>query len=281
VALAAFATGATLLQFCARLPPVPGVLAGITLALMVAALFVGTRAAGSTAFAPWPAPHAQGRSIRLDRMLPAIVAVAVTGIFGFCYAAWRADVRLGDALPPAWEETDVRITGIVDDLPQNTIVGARFAFAVESVLTTSAVVPQRVSLAWFAPRRQRDERMSDAPAVHAGERWTFTVRLKRPHGNVNPHGFDLEAWLLEHDLRATGYVRDDAGNARVAAFAGRATDYVQRARERIRTRIGNALPGAAYAGVLIALAIGDQRAIPEAQWVVFNKTGITHLVSIA
>jgi competence protein ComEC len=43
--------------------------------------------------------------------------------------------------------------------------------------------------------------------VRAGERWRFTVRLKRPHGNLNPHGFDYEAWLFERGIRATGYVR--------------------------------------------------------------------------
>ncbi|HEY3584002.1 MAG TPA: DNA internalization-related competence protein ComEC/Rec2, partial [Casimicrobiaceae bacterium] len=119
------------------------------------------------------------------------------------------------------------------------------------------------------------------PQVHAGERWTLTLRLRRPHGNVNPHGFDLEAWLLERGLRATGYVRESAQNARITPFVGRPGDHVQRARERIRERVFAALPDAPYAGVLVALAIGDQRAIPEAQWAVFNKTGITHLVSIS
>ena len=56
---------------------------------------------------------------------------------------------------------------------------------------------------------------------------------------------------------------------------------MQRARERIRERIVAALPGARYAGVIVALAIGDQRAIPEEQWTVFNRTGISHLVSIS
>jgi len=31
----------------------------------------------------------------------------------------------------------------------------------------------------------------------------------------------------------------------------------------------------------VALTIGDQRAIPETQWRVFNRTGITHLISIS
>jgi competence protein ComEC len=33
------------------------------------------------------------------------------------------------------------------------------------------------------------------------------VRLKAPHGNLNPHGFDYELWLWEQGLQATGYVR--------------------------------------------------------------------------
>ena len=75
-----------------------------------------------------------------------------------------------------------------------------------------------------------------------------------------------------------GRIRRTSGST---AFAGRPRDYVQRARESIRERIRRALPDAPYAGVLIALAIGDQRAIPEAQWLVFNRTGVAHLVSIS
>ncbi|HEY7786976.1 MAG TPA: ComEC/Rec2 family competence protein, partial [Casimicrobiaceae bacterium] len=261
-ALAAFAAGATMLQFCPRLPPLSSALAMVTLVLTAAALLVAARASR-------------------HRLLWASLTVVAACLFGFCYAAWRADTRLADALPAAWEETDLRVTGIVDELPQNSESGSRFAFALERVLTAGAIVPHRISLAWFAPRAARKGTPSEPPIVHAGERWTLTVRLKRPHGNVNPDGFDLEAWLLEHDLRATGYVRDDPGNVRVSAFAGRFDDYVQRARERIRERIARALPGAPYEGVLVALAIGDQRAIPETQWRVFNKTGVTHLVSIS
>ena len=70
-------------------------------------------------------------------------------------------------------------------------------------------------------------------------------------------------------------------NARSDLFAGRPGDYVQRARERVRQRIVAALGEAPYAGVIVALAIGDQRAVPEAQWTVFNRTGVSHLVSIS
>ena len=254
--LASFATGAALLQTCPRLPPAPGVLLVVAACLTGAALFINARA---------------GRRVAADATaivtVAAIAAAVAAGLSGFSYAAWRAQVRLADELPPVWEERDVRVTGIVDDLPQAGPGGVRFAFAVERTDTSGATVPRRISLAWFAARAtdarylRDDPSSTPPPVVHAGERWSLTVRLKRPHGNVNPHGFDLEAWLLERNLRATGYVRDSPANSRLAAFAGRFSDHVQRARERIRLRIRHALPVAPYAGVLAALAIGDQRAV--------------------
>src|SRR6185295_18252370 len=95
-------------------------------------------------------------------------------------------------------------------------------------------------LAWYTQAREEDSE-EEIPVVSAGERWTLTARLKRPHGTVNPGGFDLEAWLLERNLRATGYVRPDAEARRESAFAARPRDYVQVARERVRERIERTL----------------------------------------
>jgi competence protein ComEC len=128
---------------------------------------------------------------------------------------------------------------------------------------------------------RKDGAIDEVPKIAAGERWRLVVRLKRPHGTVNPHGFDVEAWMLESGLRATGYVRSSDRNAMLDAFAGRGSDYVQGARERVRARIVAALGDAPYAGVIVALTIGEQRAIPESQWRVFNRTGIAHLISIS
>ncbi len=213
-----------------------------------------------------------------------LLAIGVA-VLAFFYAGWRAEIRLADALPPVWEGRDIRVVGVVDELPQPAERGIRFAFAIERTLTPGAVVPSRVSLAWYADRDRSDEAKSlprlHASEVHAGERWDLVMRLKRPHGSVNPHGFDVEAWLLENELRATGYVRAEESNRRVDAFAGRMSDYVARARESIRDRILEALGDRPYAGVIAALAIGDERAIPNEQWQLFNRTGIGHLISIS
>jgi competence protein ComEC len=264
--LLAFSLGVLALQQQAELPG-PDALAWAALSVVVVGL------------ALLVARVARGRARALARGAALLSAAAAVGLAGFDYAAWRAEMRLADALPGAWEGRDVAIVGIVDELPQPSDRGPRFAFAVERVLTPDAIVPSRLSLVWYTA--WRDDDAADAPEIHAGERWFFTVRLKRPHGTVNPHGFDVEAWLLENELRATGFVRESTDNRRLDAFAGRAADYVQVARETIRDRIFAALAGRPYAGVIAALAIGDERAIPEEQWRVFNRTGVGHLISIS
>ena len=196
------------------------------------------------------------------------------------WAAWLAGQRLADALPLAWEGADIRVEGVVAQLPQPYDRSLRFEFDVERVLTPQAAVPAHVALAWWGALPREDDSGS-LPELHAGERWQLTVRLRRPHGLQNPNGFDYEAWLLERNIRAIGYVRTPGSARRVAAMVVRPQYLIERLREAVRNRILGTLPEAPYAGVLAALAIGDQRAIAPPQWQVFTRTGVNHLMSIS
>jgi competence protein ComEC len=101
-----------------------------------------------------------------------------------------------------------------------------------------------------------------ALAMHPGERWRLTVRLQRPHGNANPGGFDYEAWLLEQGVRATGYVRAKGGNRRLDPSSQRRPPGRTQPRCAARTHLDGA-GGQPYAGVIVALVIGDQRGIDQ------------------
>lgn len=207
------------------------------------------------------------------------LAVMTAALAGFAWAAALGQARLADALPEANEGRDIRVTGVVAGLPQAYENGVRFDFAVES---SDAAVPSRISLAWYRGwRLEESDEWHALQELHAGERWQLVVRLKRPHGNLNPQGFDYEAWLFERGVRATGYVRADDGNRRLAAFVARPAYGVERLREAVRARFLRALPEHDYAGVLVALAVGDQRAIDGGLWQLFARTGISHLMSIS
>ena len=211
----------------------------------------------------------------------------LTAIFlsvGFFWAAAFAQWRSSDVLAYEWEGRDIQLVGVVAELPQVNERSLRFAFDVEQVYTEGAIVPKRISLAWYGDRGKDTEtepRQINLPHVNAGERWRLTVRLKRPHGSINPHGFDFEKWALERNIRATGYVRESDENVRLDDTVNRLSYQIERLRQEIRERFARALPGHAYAGVLAALAVGDQRAIPADQWQIFTRTGINHLMSIS
>jgi competence protein ComEC len=215
--------------------------------------------------------------------LPRMIVLLSCALLGFVWAGWMAQQRLSDQLPLAWETKDIQLTGVIAALPQRFERGERFEFDVESVQTRGASVPGRIMLAWYHSWDDLDEvdELVEPRAVRPGERWRFTVRLKRPHGNANPHSFDYEAWLLERNIRATGTIRQRAEIERLETFVPRPAYGVERLRDFIRSRFVSVLPDAPYLGVLIALTVGDQRAIPNAQWQVFNRTGVTHLVSIS
>jgi len=251
----AFAAGVIALQMQPQLPPAwPWALAGLLLALPAA------RWRGA-----WP--------------IRALLLVACFAL-GFAWAGWRAELRLADALPGEWEGRDVEVVGVIASLPQDFSHGTRFEFDVEKRLTTTAVVPDRIMLSWYQGRQ--DSEAFERPPLRPGERWRLTVRLKRPHGNANPNGFDYEAWLLERDIRATGYVRQEPPQ-RLADMVWRPAYVVERLRHHVRASFASMLPAERYpwAGILVALVVGDQRAIQGDLWTTFNRTGTTHLMSIS
>jgi competence protein ComEC len=199
---------------------------------------------------------------------------------GFLWAAFIANGRLSDTLPKEWEGRDVTLVGVVAELPQASSSGQRFRFDVESVQTAGARVPRRILLTW-PNRGDGADGATGADAVRAGERWQLTARLKRPHGTTNRYGFDYEGWLLEHNVRATGFVKPVGTRQRLAEMVWQPGYMVERAREIISGRLDVVLRGKSYGGVLKALTIGDQSAIPRDQWQTFLRTGVNHLVSIS
>ena len=199
---------------------------------------------------------------------------------GLLWAATLAQWRMADALPAEWEGRDITLVGVISSLPQPYERSVRFEFDVEHVLTPGAQVPQRIVLSWWG-RAAKDDQPAVLPAVHPGERWQLVVRLKRPHGSANPHGFDYEAWLFERGIRATGYVRPKSGARRLQAMVHAPAYWIEAVRERMRNRIQRVLGDAPATGVIAALAMGDQRAIPPEQWQVYTRTGVNHLMSIS
>ena len=201
--------------------------------------------------------------------------IAVTA--AFTWAAGRAEWRLQDALSPALEGKELILTGVVTGLPDPASYGVRFQFQVEQATLLdgkSVRIPERIMLYLYQTRSEQ------LTVIRAGERWQFRTRLKRPHGNANPYGFDVEAWWLSINIRATGSVQAKQ-QRKLQDLVIQPSALIARLRGLLRERIQNQLVNKDYAGVIVALVMGDQRAIEQSDWEIFNRTGIGHLVSIS
>jgi len=208
----------------------------------------------------------------------------IAALFGFTWASVLATYRLADALPSAWEQKNITLIGVVASLPEYTEHGQRFVFDVEQVLTPQAQVPKRISLSIYPPypsRTATTKSVESTPQASVGERWQWTVRLKRPHGVINPHGFDFEAWALSERIRATGAVRLKSDMRKLSTRVNHPRYWVDYARAKVASRITDVLADKPYAGVIRALVIGDDSQISRADWDIYMRTGTNHLMSIS
>jgi len=194
------------------------------------------------------------------RMLALLLVPVGMAALGLGTAGLHASVRMADALAPALEGRDLQVVGVVASLPQQPASGLRYRLRIESATQDGqpVEVPALVSLGWYTGFGEDTALSPLQQQLRAGQRWRFTVRLQRPHGNLNPHGFDYELQLFERGVRATGYVRDASAPVLLDRAAGVP---IERLRQSVRDAIYAAVDDTRAAGVLAALSMGDQSAI--------------------
>lgn len=137
--------------------------------------------------------------------------------------------------------------------------------------------PERVQLFWERPS-------ADGPP-QPGESWRVAMRLRAPDDRVNPGVGDGSLGRFSRGVRAVGQVV----SARVLppqaqpepGMLEARLDAIDAWRQRVRDRILSHVPDARAAGVLAGLSVGDQASISRADWVVLQRTGTAHLVSIS
>ncbi len=184
-------------------------------------------------------------------------AVAV----GFAWALIQAQGAMSVRLPSSLQGHDLQVQGRVIDLPEQRADGVRFMLRIDAgEPAAQALIGHDVRLNQYASE----------PLMQAGERWAFSVRLRRPRGVFNPGGFDFERLALQRRLAATGYVRAPESAQRLAAATG-----LDAWRDRLAHAMG------AKARFVRALALGDTRELSPRDWEVLRATGLTHLIAIS
>lgn len=200
--------------------------------------------------------------------------VFIAFFIGYLWTLLFAQVYFEKQLPEEFVGQNILLEGIVEGLPDINDTSIRFNLSVKRYLSINgqkadvlpANLPNRLRLSWYYYKR----------VIHNGEHLQLMVRLKAPHGMMNPGGFDYEKWLYQQNVQATGYVRKSSQNIKLSGL----DPGVNRLREKLQHIILN-LPDSTYQGLLQALTIGQKSDITREQWKVLRLTGTNHLMAIS
>ena len=187
-------------------------------------------------------------------------------LLGFIWAFCAASDYLASRLPDNLAGKDLLIEGKILNLPQQNEAKVRFDFLLD---TRQHDLPEKLRLSWYYPEQK----------IAPGQVWRFTVRLKPPHGNFNPGGFDYERWLYVKEIGAVGYVR----NKPVPVLISQKPLWTSVSvwRQFIADGVDQLSETGAFAGIIKALIIGDRFSITQNQWQILRKTGTVHLMAIS
>jgi competence protein ComEC len=229
-------------------------------------------------------PHLPAPAIIFLFLIPFLLSLRFTGLMlagAFSLGLWwlliQATIHDHNIIPEHLEQQDLWITGVVEDLPQESASATRFRFTTDSLCQ----ITEGCSAYFFSSAR-KTLLLNDYSGmrVQPGQYWTLKVRLKRPHGFANSGGFDYEGWLFSEKIAATGYVRADSQNRLLENKKGVTKKSVfNSARYAYREKIINS--SLQSPGFLIALTIGDRYLITDEQWLLLSQTGTNHLMVIS
>ncbi len=189
---------------------------------------------------------------------------AVTGLL---WASVYALYVMEQSLPTQLDGRELVVEGYIAGLPTLDERKLRFDFVVTSGHDR---LPGKIRLNWYYPDQ----------IVKAGQYWRFKVKLKRPHGLFNAHGFDYERWLLTEKIGATGYIRSSTKPVLLADSSLPSLD-INSWRQAIADKLSGYFNDKKNLALVKALVIGERSALSFHQWQIFRNTGTVHLMAIS
>lgn len=212
-----------------------------------------------------------------------VLAPAWAFVFGLAWVSYQTEARLSEFLAASDEDKVSRVVLRIDTLAR-LYPGSR-RFEAEVLQSMPPGIPTRIQVSWHAgnytgPYRRHQDDPSQFPELIPGQVWRMSLNLRPPHGAANPHGFDYEGHLFAQGVRAVGSVRGTPRFMHDEPWANLSV-VAERARHHVRKAMAPYVDDKRYGPVMRALAIGDQAGVAPNDWVTFNRTSISHLISIS
>lgn len=206
-----------------------------------------------------------------------IIAVAILGVaclcmrrlwglllacllLSFAWSVFYSQQAVKQWLPEAQEGEAIVVSGHITDFPRPSGNDWQFDFLPDAgsgkIRLSAKAVPDHNFPSFSCHYRLR-------------------VKLKQPRGLLNFNQYDYQAWLLQADYVATGYVQA------VEACDPLVPNIFLRWRQRINTALMAVNLSNYASSTLSALLIGNYAGIDSVQWRVLRDSGTIHLLSVS
>lgn len=187
-------------------------------------------------------------------------------ILGIIIASLHQSQNASQGIPDVEVIHQVTVQGVIASIPTQGSSKTLFLLALEQYDHHPA--KGLIQLAWY----------NKAPIVHAGQRWTFNVTLKKPRNYLNPGSMDYVGVLATRHIRWTGYIRSK-GNKLLPKLHSY-FNWLE-LREQLGNQLNLIAPDQKTLGIVEALTLNLTTHINQESWDLFRRTGTTHLFGIS
>lgn len=110
----------------------------------------------------------------------------------------------------------------------------------------------------------------------AGEVWSVSLQINPNQGRYNPGGFDYMAWLFTQHIQATASAKPELMHPVDTHW------HWQRWRWLMMKKMQSVLPSnQTFAGLSVALVLGEASAVTAEQWQLLRDTGTLHMAVVS
>ncbi len=243
-------------------------------------------------------------------IMSSVALFGLAFIFGTGYAHWQLNHALQQRLSEPVEQTAlVRVVGISDG------VGEDWRQVVETVAVenrSKSGQPSQARWLLYGAFDWNKHQSVTPPDMQPGQLWQVRVKLKPAHSNASPGAFDVERWLLQQHITATGTVQTAQQltpqqlqqlQLKPESLLQQLQNTLQRERLRIRQHFmqwdanpshtaknavaespvdkNHTVKNNTAKGVLLGLLTGDRSLIDADTTLLYQQMGISHLLAIS
>ncbi len=217
--------------------------------------------------------------IKISWIYNLIIFFAASILF-LSYGNYRSYLRLQNALKPQYYNKILNLKFQINKIPIKTDKSTQLQGRVLNNTDYDGLNLNNIQINIYGINNSQFN-------FEVGDIWQAQAKIKPSYAMQNPHVFDYEYYLFNNSIQAiatlsfnkVNFIQSNSAVQLLRQFNFRL--YIEKLRFNLQQNTMPLIQYLEYGNVLLALGLGNQSLINKNQWLLFNNSGIGHLISIS